>query len=104
MKLIALFGAGALAAGTMVAAAPADAQRYGYGRDHGRYESRDHYRPGYREFDRDGYGHGGGYGYRGGYRGGYGFHRGYGYGHGRLVCRIHRGYYGPVRRCFRIYR
>lgn len=104
MKLIALFGAGALAAGTMVAAAPADAQRYGYGHDYGRHDGRDHYRPGYREFERYGYGHGGGYGHRGGHRGGYGFHRGYGYGHGRLVCRIHRGYYGPVRRCFRIYR
>ena len=86
MKLIALLGAGALAA-TMVSAAPADAQRHGYRHDHDRYGHRD--------------------GFRGDYRPGY--HRGYryrarGYGRGRLVCRVHRGYYRPVRRCFRVYR
>ena len=32
----------------------------------------------------------------------YGYGRGY--GRGRVVCRVHRGYYGPQRRCFTIYR
>jgi len=86
MKLIALLGAGALAA-TMVSAAPADAQRYGYRHGHESYGHREsfrgHHRPAYR----------GGYGYR---------HRGY--RRGRVVCRVRRGYYGPVRRCFRVYR
>ena len=93
MKLIALIGAGALAAGTMVAAAPADAQHYGYGHEHGR----SHHRDGGRYHDRRGYGTGRVY-----------HRRGYGYGQryrrGRLVCRVHRGYHGPVRRCFRLYR
>lgn len=94
MKLIALLSAGALAAGTM-AAMPADAQRYhdGYGYHHGY----DGYRHGY---DRGGYGRGYyGHGYRHGYYG-----PGYGYRHHRVICRIHRGYYGPVRRCFPAYR
>jgi hypothetical protein len=86
MKLIALLGAGALAAGTLVAAAPADAQHYGY-RGHHRYYGGDHWR--------GGYGHRVGYGWRG--------RRWHG-GYGRTVCRVHRGYYGPVRRCFRVYR
>jgi len=105
MKLIALLGAGAIAAGSMMAAAPADAQRYGY-HDGGSY-GRDHYRPehrGYRGGYGDGYGHprGHGRGY-GAHGGAYGFHGG-GYGRGRLVCRVRHGYYGPVRRCFRIHR
>ena len=67
MKLLALLGAGALAAGTMIAAVPADAQHYGHG-----YHRGHDYHGGY------GYGHrpyGGGYRYRhygprwhGGYR------------------------------------
>lgn len=84
MKLFALLSAGLLAGATL--AAPADAQyrhrhdRHGYGNGRGRVVV-------------------GGYGYRGyGYRG-YG-HRGY--RRGRIVCTIHRGYYGPVRRCRRI--
>lgn len=86
MKLIALLGAGALAAGTLVIAAPADAQRYGYRGHHG-------YNGGH--YWRGGYGHRGGYGWRG---------RGWHGGYGRTVCRVHRGYYGPIRRCFRVSR
>ena len=101
MKITAFFAAGALAAATLVSAAPADAQRYGwdgprgggYGHGGGRWHGP---RYGYR-------GHGGGYrGYRGGYRGGgYGYRGHRGYGRSRVVCRIDRGYYGPVRHCFR---
>ena len=62
--------------------------------------------------------HGGWHGDRG-WHGGWdrgshrGWNRGYrygGYGGGyyrprsRVVCRIHRGYYGPVRRCVRVWR
>jgi hypothetical protein len=85
MKIIAMFAAGALATGTLFAAAPADAQRYGW--------------DGRRGWNgpRRGYG-----GYRGGYRdSGYGYRGPRGYGRSRVVCRIERGYYGPVRRCFR---
>jgi len=106
MKILALFAAGALAVGTLVTPAPADAQRHGWdgprgghghgGRGwHGPRHRYDGYRGGYR-------------GYRGGYqgpRGRYRRHYGYGgprgYGRSRVVCRIQRGYYGPVRRCFR---
>lgn len=94
MKLIALLSAGALAAGTMMAAAPADAQRYGYDRGYGHHHDRDYDR-GYDRHHHDWRRHDWRRGY---YRGGYGYHR------GRVVCRVHRGYYGPVRRCFRIYR
>lgn len=109
MKLLALLGVGALAAGTL-GAIPADAQRYGgdgYRGDryHDGYGDHRGFRDdGYRGFDRRG-----GYGYGGGYRprGGYGFHGGYRgrgyYGRPRIVCRIRPGYYGPVRRCFRAY-
>ncbi|MCP3733919.1 hypothetical protein M9979_03385 [Sphingomonas sp. RP10(2022)] len=108
MKLIALFGAVALAAGTVVTAAPAEAQR---GPDRGWHGHRG---PGWdrgpgwnrgprwdhgRRWDRRGPRWHGGYGYRGGYG-----RPGYGYGRGRVVCRMERGYYGPVRRCFRVYR
>ena len=96
MKLASLFIAGALAAGTMVATtAPAAAQRYGY--DHGRGYDRD------RGYDR-GYGdrH---YRPRHGYYGPRGHYRPYnGYGRSRVVCRVHRGRYGPVRDCFRTFR
>jgi hypothetical protein len=105
MKLIAMFGAAALAAGTLVAAAPADAQRHGWDRG------------GDRGWHQDGRGRDRGHGWDRGGRGwdrgrhfGYDRGRGYGYGYGRgygrsrVVCRVHRGYYGPERRCFRVYR
>lgn len=99
MKIIAVFAAGALAAGTL-AAVPADAQRYGWhgDRGHGWHGDRGRGWRGDRGYGRrwDGY-----RGYRG-YRGDYGY-RG-GYGRTRVVCRIQRGYYGPVRRCFSVYR
>ncbi len=99
MKIIAMFAAGALAAGTLFAAAPADAQRHGW----------DGHRGGGWHGDRGWRGRDRGYrGYRGGYRGNYGYRGGgygyrgpRGYGRSRVVCRIERGYYGPVRRCFR---
>lgn len=105
MKLVAMFGAVAIAAGTIVTATPAEAQRYGWhdrgpgwhgggpgwdrGRGHGWGRG-----PGWdrgRRWDRGPRWHGG-YGYR---------QPGYGYGRGRVVCRVVRGYYGPERRCFR---
>lgn len=100
MKIIAMLGAGALAIGAF-GAVPADAQRYGYdgyrGGGHGwhggGYRGNHGYRGGYRGGYRD-------RGYRG-YRGGYGYRGPRGYGRNRVVCRIQRGYYGPVRRCFR---
>lgn len=103
MKLTALFSAAALAAGTLMTAAPAEAQRYGYDRgyDHRGYDRRDDrgWRGGPRYHGR-GFDRGRGYGYGGGYGGGYGR----GYGRGRVVCRVHRGYSGPERRCFTVYR
>ena len=116
MKLIAMLGAGAMAAG-LLAAVPGEAQSY---RPDG-YRGGPHYGGGhgYRDGYRGGYGNRGGfrgdYGYRGGYGHGYrhdgyrGFRRGYyGGGHGyygrpRVVCRVRPGYYGPVRRCFRAF-
>lgn len=101
MKLVALFGAVALATGTLVAAAPAEAQRHGY--DRGGYD-RGHHRGYDRGWNR-GYHRGPARHYRGydrGRRYGYGYGRGY--GRSRVVCRVQRGYYGPVRRCFRVYR
>ncbi|MEG3173810.1 hypothetical protein U1708_16490 [Sphingomonas sp. ZB1N12] len=103
MKIIAMFAAGALAAGTVFAAAPADAQRHGWDGPrggpgwHGPHGNRGwHGRRGW-DGPRHGY-----RGYRGGYRGGgYGYRGPRGYGRTRVVCRIERGYYGPVRRCFR---
>ena len=87
MKLVTLLSAGALAAGTLVAAAtPAEAQRWGYGQDRG-WHGGHHYRP-----------------YRRGPVYGYGTRPYRGYGRSRVVCRVHRGYYGPVRRCLRVYR
>jgi len=110
MKLIAMLGAGALAAG-MLGAVPAEAQRYGYGYDRGSHGYGDRgYNRGFRDH---GYRGGNRYAYRGGrhgFRGDYGYRgpRGYrGYGGGyyrpRVVCRLRPGYYGPVRRCFRVY-
>ena len=109
MKIIAMFAAGALAAGTLFAAAPADAQRYGWDGPRGHHDWHgprgDRGWHGRRGWDdrrgwngpRRGYG-----GYRGGYReSGYGYRGPRGYGRSRVVCRIERGYYGPVRRCFR---
>ncbi|SEM43672.1 hypothetical protein SAMN05192583_0204 [Sphingomonas gellani] len=108
MKLMALLGVGALVAGT-VTALPVAAQRYDHGYRDG-YRGHDGYRggPGYRH-----HGYRGGYDHRG-YRGGYGYRGDYGYrgprhgwrgyrGRPRVVCRVHRGYYGPERRCFQAY-
>ena len=100
MKLIALFSAAALSAGTLMTPAPAEAQRHGYERgydrgDHRGYDRRWNRGPD-RRWDRGrhrSYDRGRGYGYGRG-----------GYGRGRTVCRVQRGYYGPVRRCFRVYR
>lgn len=118
MKISMIVAVGALAA-SAVAAVPADAQRHddrGYDRgDYGdRYDRGDRYEGGRDdgrgyEQRRYGYGHGyraGGYGYRDrgygyGYRGGYRGDYRRGHGHSRVVCRIERGYYGPVRTCFR---
>jgi len=101
MNLIAIFGAAALVAGPLVAAAPAQAQYRDYDRgyhgDHRGWDDRGrgHDRRGFRGYDRHefrGYDRGRGYGY------------GRGYGRSRVVCRVHRGYYGPERSCFRVYR
>ncbi|WP_380780728.1 hypothetical protein [Sphingomonas sp. R86520] len=102
MKIIAMFAAGALAAGTSFAAAPADAQRPGWDgqRGGGAYGHRGWNGP--RHGYRGDHGDRGYRGYRGGYGGGgYGYRGPRGYGRSRVVCRIERGYYGPVRRCFR---
>ncbi len=86
MKITAILGAGALAIGSLVVtAAPAAAQRHG----HSRYE-RDHH-------DRGRY-----YGQRYQRRGN--VYRYRSHVRSRVVCRVQRGYYGPVRRCYRIYR
>ena len=112
MKIIAMFAVGALAAGTLFASAPADAQRHGWDGprrggdwhgDRGWHGNRGwHGDRGWRGRDRGYRGYAGGYrgdyGYRGG---GYGYRGPRGYGRSRVVCRIERGYYGPVRRCFR---
>lgn len=85
MKLAILIGT-ALLGTAGIAAAPAEAQRYDSGRDRGGY--------------RGWHGDRGGHQYRGDRR-----HLGPrwrgGYGRQRVVCRVHRGYYGPVRRCVR---
>ena len=99
MKIIAMLGAAALAVGA-IGAAPADAQRHGYDGHHrgGPGWHGGGYR-GDRGFRDRGYrGHRGGYGYRGNY----GYRGQRGYGRSRVVCRVQRGYYGPVRRCFRV--
>ncbi|MBD8548401.1 hypothetical protein [Sphingomonas sp. CFBP 8760] len=92
MKIIALIGAALLATTGTFATAPADAQpRHGYGYD--RHDDRGWRgeRRGWRD-DR-------------GWRGdrGRGFNRGP-RARSRVVCRVQRGYYGPVRRCFRVNR
>lgn len=102
MKLIAMFSAAALAAGTLMTPASAEAQRHGYERGYERGPDRGHHRGYDRGFNRGPDRHwdrGRHYGYGRGY--GYGRS---GYGRARTVCRIQRGYYGPVRRCFRVYR
>jgi hypothetical protein len=110
MKLIAFFSAVALAAGTIVTAAPAEAQRYGYDRGHDRGDhrgyDRGYNRGGPRGYDRGWHRGPDRRGFRGGYNRGrhYGYGNGRGYGRSRVVCRVQRGYYGPVRRCFRVYR
>jgi hypothetical protein len=93
MKIAILVGAALL--GTGIAAAPAEAQ--GYGRYDG-YRDRG-YRHDYRYDRHDRYD-------RRDWRGGrgYGWNRGWRGGRGRLVCRVRPSYYGPVRRCFRVYR
>jgi hypothetical protein len=101
MKIIAMLGAAALAMGAL-GATPAEAQRGGWDGHRGGHGWNGG--GGYRG-DRGYRGYRGGYGNRGyrGYRGGYGY-RGGGYGRSRVVCRLQRGYYGPVRRCFRTFR
>lgn len=84
MKIVALIGAALLATGTF-ATAPADAQpRYGYGHGYDRHDR------GWRD-DRGW--RGDRHGWRGGPR-----------ARSRVVCRVQRGYYGPERRCFRVWR
>lgn len=95
MRISNLIGAGALVVATLTAATPAEAQRGGWrGDDRGGWhdgDRRDGYRDGYRDRRwRDGRGQ---REWRGGYR-----------ARARTVCRVQRGYYGPVRRCFRVWR
>ncbi|MBI0474534.1 hypothetical protein D9601_04045 [Sphingomonas sp. MA1305] len=100
MKLIAMLGAGALAVGTLTAVAtPAEAQRWGDRYDRGWHDNGRHHGwdRGDRGWDRGDRGRGWDRGY------GYGYGRPY-YGRSRVVCRIERGWYGPERRCFRVYR
>ena len=100
MKIVAMFAAGALAAGTLFAAVPADAQRHGW--DGHRGNGGWHGNRGWNGPRHSYRGDRGYRGYRGSYRGGgYGYRGPRGYGRSRVVCRIERGYYGPVRRCFR---
>jgi hypothetical protein len=107
MKLTALITAGALAVGTFAVAAPAEAQR-GY-RDG--YRGGNNYRPYrgynrgiYRGYNRRYYGPRRFYGSPRRFYGNRGYYGGRGfYGRPRVTCRIVRGYYGPVRRCFRVY-
>ena len=56
MKLFALLGAGALVAGSLGGAVPADAQHYGYHHDHG-YRGGYRYHPYRPDFRRYGYRH-----------------------------------------------
>ncbi len=75
MKLLALLGAGALATGAMVAAAPASAQYRGHGYHHAYGRGYRHldggYRYGYRHRYYGGYRHHGWHPYRDRYRRGY---------------------------------
>ncbi|MCK8455778.1 MULTISPECIES: hypothetical protein [Sphingomonas] len=103
MKIIAMFAAGALAAGTLISPTPADAQRHGWDGPRGGPGWHGP-RGGHRGWHGDRRWNGPRHAYRGysgGYRGGYGYRGPRGYGRSRVVCRIQRGYYGPVRRCFR---
>ncbi|TPG12112.1 hypothetical protein [Sphingomonas oligophenolica] len=96
MKITAILGAGALAIGSLVVtAAPAAAQRHGDGNYDRGHHDRDNYNRGHND--------------RGHHYGQRNHRRGYAYGYrsnvrSRVVCRVQRGYYGPVRRCYRIYR
>jgi hypothetical protein len=101
MKIAILIGAALLGA-TGVAAAPADAQRHGWNDRYDRGDRYDRDDRGWRD-DRRSYRHDGGHRHwnRGEHRG---WNRGWGRDRSRVVCRTHRGYYGPVRRCFRIHR
>ncbi|MDP1026008.1 hypothetical protein Q5H91_02185 [Sphingomonas sp. KR1UV-12] len=96
MKIIAAIGAGLLATATF-AAAPAEAQgRWGYNDYHrGDGWRGDGWRGDRRDWrgDRRGWRGDRGRRWHGGYRARY-----------RTVCRIERGYYGPVRRCFQVRR
>ena len=100
MKIAILVGAALLGAAG-VAPVQADAQRYGY---QDRYDGRG-------QGWRDDRGSRGDRNWRGdrrwrdgrGWRGDRGWNRGY-RARGRTVCRLERGYYGPIRRCFRINR
>ncbi len=108
MKFIAAMGAGLLAVtGFAATATAADAQGRGWHDDRGWRGDRWDRGPGW---DR-------GRGYDRGWRGdrwdrgpGWRGDRGYGYGYGyraprfRTVCRIERGYYGPVRQCYQVRR
>lgn len=99
MKIFAFLAAMALAIGSFVSAAPAEAQRYGYNDGHRGYGQHRGYRNDRWRGDRRGW-RGDRRGWRGdrrGWRGGY-------RARGRVVCRTRRGYYGPVRSCYRVYR
>jgi hypothetical protein len=102
MKLIAFTAAGLLAASALTPV-PAEAQRRGWHDDRGWNGDR-----GWRGGDR---GWRGDRRWRGGDRRWRGDRRRYGYGYGygyrprqRVVCNMVRGYYGPVRRCFNVWR
>lgn len=98
MKLIAMLGAGAMVAGSMVATtAPASAQRYDGWR--GGYDQR--YDGGRRDW-RDGRGWRDDRGR--GWNGNRGWHRGWDRPRTRVVCRWERTWHGRERVCFRTYR
>jgi hypothetical protein len=95
MKIIALIAAGALGLTGLAAAAPAEAQRYGW---------HDGFRDGPR-FHRGFRGHRGGfYAPRRFYAPPRAFYGGRGFARPRVVCRIQRGWYGPERVCIRRFR
>lgn len=98
MKLLAFTAAGVLAASALTPVS-ADAQRRGWHDDRGWHGDR-----GWRGRDdrrwRGGWNRG-----RHGYWNGHGRRYGYRYRpRQRVVCNVVRGYYGPVRRCFNVWR
>lgn len=95
MRMIALTVAGLLAAGAL-APAPAEAQRHGWNGDRGWRGGWDR---GWRGHDRRWNHRGWNRDWRGGYRPGWGYRP-----RPRLVCQMVPGYWGPVRRCFRVWR